>query len=129
RATISWGDGQTSAAIVDQATRTVRGSHLYTNAAASRLVLVSAADDDGASGQASAQVPIADAADALAAAIDDVRPLSNDPAVPAATHQALRSALSALEGSNGGAGRGGAVRSLAAGAPRRAPRRIQMPVH
>jgi PKD domain len=127
-ATISWGDGQTSAAIVDQATRTVRGAHVYANAAPSRAVILSAADADGASGQASAQVAVADAAGALAAAIDDVRPLSNDPTVPAAAHQALRSALSALEGSNGGAGNDGAVDWLAAGELLSALDRIRMAI-
>src|SRR5262245_55466505 len=127
-ATISWGDGQTSAATVDQATHTARGSHVYANIAASRTVTLSAADDNGASGQASAQLAATDAAGALAAAIDDLRPLSNDPTVPAAAHQALRSAVSALEGSNGGAGNDGAVDWLAAGDLVSALDRIQITI-
>lgn len=117
-ALIGWGDGRFTVGTVDLATRTVTGSHTYTIAAASpRFILVTITDDDGGSGQGSASVPVLDAIGATGDAIDDVRPLANDPLPPPLAHQALRSALADLEGSIGGAGTDGAVDYVGAGRP------------
>src|SRR5204863_380158 len=71
--TITWGDGATSEAVVDAATRTFTASHLYKddNVADRYAVTATITDDDGGLGSATTQATVTNSAPVITALSTD----------------------------------------------------------
>jgi hypothetical protein len=113
-AMILWGDGTESAAVIDQATGTLTGSHVFHQTSASvsqpfHVIRVSVRDNDGAMGVATTNVLIVDSADGVEDAVIDLQPFANDASLPQDAQRAVQRAIDELQGSNGGQGSNGAL--------------------
>jgi hypothetical protein len=108
-----WGDGSTQPP--RPASHPFQATHTYAAAGTYPLALT-VADGDGGQGTATAQVIVLDPAGVVTRVLDQIKAIVAGPPIDAEALTALRAALRALEGRNGGAGTGGALDRLLAGA-------------
>jgi hypothetical protein len=122
-AAVDWGDGNVTAANVDQSLDTVADGHTYT-APGNLVVTLTVTDDDGGVGSAAASLQVFDASGAIQAVIDAIDALLETDLSPE-ERAALIAVREDLAGNNAGA-KNGALDKLAGSELVAALRKIEM---